>query len=521
MGASWLCLIIMLWFFLFRPMSKFLCVSRNADAVDDTNDSDSLFWKLDYIVQHLPEWATPNMTRRVMALANNDNGSQITGQASTGKAGVGGRALAIFVDEYSQIREDWEVLERTSDTSGCRIFNGTHKGTNTAFFDLCTKAKHSPNLIRKLVLHWSQHPDKNGGLYHYDRETNRVVYHDPEYEYDHDFTPVTDGSPAGGPFPGLRSPWYDYAAGRKGSARGVAADLDINPTGAIEQVFDALMIKDRQARYARPPVRYELEYDRETAEARGLHKKADGPIEVWCRIDKDGKPPRASYAFGADIAQGTGASPSCLSVANAETGEKVLQFTSAAVEPKEFAYITVALLRWLHFDGLLTRIAWEVPGPGMTYGKHIMLLGWRDVYFRTSEHRLKREVSDSPGWNNQPDSMLNLMLSYRDAIRSSQFLNRSWEALEECLSFIYAPDGYVYHTGAKSPKDASAARVNHGDRVIADALAWKMVDEMGRRAPVQHGESRSTMEIVAEKMNQLAFRKLLANMQNESTGIAD
>ena len=34
MGASWLCLIVMLWFWLFKRDMKFLCVSRNADAVD-------------------------------------------------------------------------------------------------------------------------------------------------------------------------------------------------------------------------------------------------------------------------------------------------------------------------------------------------------------------------------------------------------------------------------------------------------------------------------------------------------
>lgn len=483
MGASWLCLIVMLWFWLFHPYMKFLCVSRNADAVDDSDDSDSLFWKLDYILRLLPDWMVPRHNRRVMAFNNLDNGSQITGQASTGKLGVGGRATAIFIDEYSQIREDWEVLERTSDTSGCRIFNGTHKGTNTAFFELTVKANSSPHLIKKLVMHWTSHPDKARGMYRFDRETQRVEYAEGNYDYPRDFTPVTDGSPTGGPFPGWRSPWYDEAAGRKGSARGVAADLDINPTGSIEQVFDPLVISELKRRYGRQPELYELEFDALSATPSRLWRHETGNLQLWFSPDASGLPPPGRYVAACDIAEGRGATPSCLALANAATGEKLLEFTSASIESKEFAYLAVAICRlFVTSEGRPARLAWEVPGPGLNFGKHVILLGHTDVYYRTTDHRLKREISDSPGWTNSPDSMKFLITNYKDALRSNSYLNHSEPALDECLSFVYGPDGYPYHTGFKSPKDPSSARINHGDRVVADALCWKLIDELGRLA---------------------------------------
>lgn len=519
MGASWLCLIIMLWFFLFHPMSKFLCVSRNADAVDDREDSDSLFWKLDFIIERLPDWMVKkkDYSRKVMSFKNHKNGSMITGQATTAKAGVGGRCLAMFVDEFSQIDEAWELYDRTSNTTNCRIFNGTHKGTNTCFHELTVKAATTPNLL-KLVMHWTQHPDKARGCYEWDRFAQRVRPLDGDYQYPPTFQFVKDGSPTGGPCPGIRSPWYDNECLRKGSARGIAADLDINPTGSVEQVFDALLIHDLKVRYAREPVHtVELEWFKLDAVPIRFHAHVGGEIKLWQRLSPGGTPQPGTYVFGADIATGTGATPSCLSGANAETGEKVLEYTDHRIEPKDFAYICVAICRLFKSpDGLLPKLAWEVPGPGNTFTKHVLLLGYQNVYLRTSENSLKKTISDSPGWSNNPESMKSLIEDYKDALRARDFLNRSEFALSECLSFNYAPDGYVYHSGWKDPKDPSGARINHGDRVIADALCWKMVSE-GRRLVRLNPETNERMVPPERTTGTLAWRREVARIRQRES----
>ncbi len=481
MGASWWLLLVVVWFWLFHPMSKILCISRNEKAVDDADDADSLFWKIDYVLERLPDWMLPeaDYSRKKLSFKHHKTGSQITGQASTGKAGVGGRALFMLIDEFSQISEDWEVLERTSDTSGCRLFSGTHKGTGTAFHELCTKAANSGHL-EKLVWHWTSHPDKNTGLYHFDPETQRCVYHDPRFVYPDGFEFIEDGRPTGGPRPGVRSPWYDMACEKKGTARGVAADLDINPSGSVEQVFDALMIGQLKTTYARPPLwEGDLEFSTDDATPVRLHASAGGRLKLWCRVDKEGNVPPGRYAFGGDISQGTGATPSCFAGANCETGEKVFEYVDASIEPAPLAFLMVAVAK--HFktaEGMTAKLAWEIPGPGITFGKTVIKLGYRNVYFRTTDHRLQKTVSDSPGWTNNNESMQTLITGYRDALRNRKYLNRSEHALQETLSFQFGPDGYVFHTGAKDPKDPSAARINHGDRVVADALAWKLVDEM-------------------------------------------
>src|SRR5260370_34363113 len=136
------------------------------------------------------------------------------------------------IDEFSQIEEDYEVLHRTSDTTGCRIFNFTHKGLGTAAYELTQRVD-----MRKLNLHWSQHPHKKKGLYRYDTEAKHVVSLDAGFQHDPDYSFITDGSPTGGPCPGLRSPWYDKECRRKGSARAVAMDLDIDPRGSVSQTL--------------------------------------------------------------------------------------------------------------------------------------------------------------------------------------------------------------------------------------------------------------------------------------------
>lgn len=484
MGASWLCLIVIFWYFLFHDDQQFICISRNEKAVDDVSKN-SLFSKLDYILKRMPEWMADRgegkIVRRQMSFINEANGSEIVGDATTKKATVGGRATAILIDEYAKIEQDFKILTHTASTSGCRIFASTHEGTNTAFYDLCRQSMEGSDHIRRIVLHWSQHPDKNAGLYHFARSVQRVIPADPDYVYPPDFKPVTDGSPTGGPFPGLRSPWYDEMCRHIGSARGIAADLDINPTGSSEQAFDPLMIADLQARYAIDPAEYTLRWFRDEARPDRFFPERGGPFKLWLPFLPDGRPPRAPYAFGADVATGLGTTPSCVSGMNARTGEKIFEYVDAKIEPRELAHLLVAL-GWAFVDEAdrPAKLVWETPGPGNTVSKHVMALRYPNLHFRRTEHRLKKETSDVPGWPNSPDSMKQLIENYKDALKARLCLNRSYFALGECTAFVFLDDGYVYHTGWKDPKDPSAARHNHGDRVIADALAWKLVDEWGK-----------------------------------------
>jgi len=505
MGASWMMIILFEYRWHFRPWQKFLLISRNEKAVDD-EDPDSLFWKIDFIHSHLPGWLLPKMRRRRLFFGNDDNGSTITGQASTGKAGVGGRATAMGIDEFSQIEEDFEVLHRTSDTTGCRIFNFTHKGLDTAAFQLTQRVD-----MRKLNLHWTQHPAKRKGMYRWDTERNHVVNLDQSYQHASDYQFVTDGSPSGGPRPGVRSPWYDNQCRRKGSARAVAMDLDIDPKGSTSQFFDPLVIHVLKQTYGCDPYwRGEIEYDKETGEPKGLTATPGGRLRLWLHPGSKAMLPKAPYCIGGDIGTGSGASPTCLSIGNAGTGEKVGEWVSARVDPHDLAPVAVALAMWfVDEDDQGAELIWETPGPGLTFGKRVLELGYRYIYTRQDEVNPTSPIKAArePGYNTGGTGKAKTMLleEYRAALSSRQYLNRSVTALDECLNFKYAAAGRVEHGGERA-NDESGASINHGDQTMADALCWRLMRARRRKVEKEGKEILVT--------GSLAWRRVLAERGN-------
>ena len=64
-----------------------------------------------------------------------------------------------MLDEFAAVDQGHRVLSATRDATACRVFNSTHEGTSTAYYDLTRGS------IKKLRLHWSQHPLKAAGLY--------------------------------------------------------------------------------------------------------------------------------------------------------------------------------------------------------------------------------------------------------------------------------------------------------------------------------------------------------------------
>jgi hypothetical protein len=50
--------------------------------------------------------------------------------------------------------------------------------------------------------------------------------------------------------------------------------------------------------------------------------------------------------------------------------------------------------------------------------------------------------------------------------------------MDECAQFVCTMQGFIEHAGAANATDPSGASANHGDRVIADALAaMELTDE--------------------------------------------
>jgi len=471
MGASWLCIAAIAWCFLFRPGQSFLLVSRVEEYVDKAGNPKAMFWKLDYLLDNLPSWLkpegyNPNIHRCKLHIENPANGSVVDGESTTGNVARGDRRTAIMLDEFAAVEQGHRVLASTRDATNCRIFNSTPAGTSNAFYDV------RQTQIKKLRMHWSRHPLKAAGLYT-TAEDGTLKVLDPA-GLPEGYEPILDGK--------LRSPWYDNECKRSASAQEIAQELDIDYLGSGYQFFRADAIHEIVRRYARPPMLVgDLEHDDTTADPIRFRENQKGFLRLWCLLDKNDDPPKDHrFVVGVDVSAGTGASNSALAVWDAATCEKVAEYVNPHIRPEALAKQAVALARW--FGG--AQLIWESNGPGRQFGSRVVELGYGNIYFRKRDEAISGKVTDIPGWAATKETKLVLMGDYRAALEKGDAVNRSREAIEECLEYIFGPDGSIEHARSASKTDPSGARSNHGDRVIPDALAWKLIGESARQ-PVQ------------------------------------
>lgn len=471
-GASWMVLVLFTWRFVFFDHQSFMLISRTQELVDKKGNMDALMPKIDHVLKHLPSWMRPRVDRVEKHMENLENGSKIDGESTTGNVGRGGRRLAQLLDEYAafDINDGYRALAATQAVCDSRVFLSTPQGSAGAFYD----RMHADRLaMRRLRLHWSDHPFQGRGLYRSKDGILEVL--DRGYEFPKDYEFIIDGR--------VHSPWYDHECLRCEVPSLIAQELDIDYGGSLALFFDRSLLNRVIRQDSRPP--YEvgmLKYDRKTGDPDQFVTSEDGWLRLWCHPDARGELPRdRRYVVGADIAMGsvqeksgTGASNSAATVMDTKTGEKVAELAVQGVIPVKFAGMVAALARWFKgVDGLDAYLIWEDNGPGQQFRNEIIRLGFRNYYCRDK----KRE---HPGWWTTADNKGQLLGEYQRALDSGEFVNRSERALIECESYVVMPDGRIEHVASISRVDPTAARSNHGDRTIADALCWWAAREKQR-----------------------------------------
>ena len=464
MGASWMCLIAFEHQWHFRPMSAFGVMSRTESLVDKADDPDCLFAKIMFFHDHLPPWLRTKYSHTELKLKNEENGATITGASTTGNAFRGGRKTAILMDEFAAFgqQDGYGALFATQPVTFSRIYNSTPQGVGNAYFDVA----HDQN-IKHLVLPWWDHPRYNPGLYTSKNGVLEVRDHDFKFAEDYPF--VLDGK--------LRSVWYDIECKRTPVPQLIAQEIDMDFLGSGFQFFPKDMLAAHEEQHAMAPMMEgELRYDAETGEPKAFETTRNGLLKLWCLLDAHGRPPRmGTHCIGADVSSGTGASNSCLSVLNQQTGEKVATFVSPNTRPYDLAKLAYALGYWFaDNDG---REALIVPesngGHNQQFIRTLMELGYGNVYRRGDDLTGAKSGKAKLGWGSGREQKRLLLEDYSRALEDSAFVNHDRESIEECRYYVFFPDGSIDHAQARNVNDPSGARLNHGDRVIADALAWR------------------------------------------------
>ena len=500
MGASWMNAVACEWMWHFSKSEGSLLFGSRTEEYVESKDGNpkSLFFKIDYILNTQPEWLLPEgfnihnrECRSKLHLRNPATGYVIDGESTTGDFARGDRRTAILLDEFAAVENGHKVLGSTRDVTNSRIFNSTPAGTGNAFYAI------SQTNIRTLRLHWTLHPEKARGLYTTDKQGCLEVL--DQDGYSDEYHPILDGK--------TRSPWYDRECERCVSVREIAAELDMDFGSSQSQFFDVPKVNEAIRKYARTPGMVgDLEYDIQTGEPDEFRDSANGLLKLWVQLDGSMKPSlETKYVIGCDVSAGSGASNSCLAIWDKVLRTKAGEFTTPYVRPEALAYQAVAIAKLF---GNATLI-WEDRGPGQQFGARILDLNYGNVFTRKAVSSITRRHTDKAGWAPGRESKLRLMGAYRTAIEKDRCANFSREALEECLEYIFDGQGGVKHAAEDDKMDPSGANAQHGDRVMADAMAWHCCTEVKPKICQEQPEI---------PIGSLAWRKQQRNKKKENKG---
>lgn len=508
-GASWLFLMLVLHEWLFAPEDKMFAAglaSRNMDAVDNHRDPDSLMWKLDFQLKNLPVWMTGmknfDWERTVSdhALLNKNLGHTIMGYSADDDLGTGGRKSVWVWDEMAKfgLGKDRDALNSTEPTSNCRIMISTHKGTANEYY----KIVRSPGSVPVIVMDWKNNPTRNkqmftvkGGLPHGKPVLQNEEEHDETWDAFLEVWPEKaselDKKAYEWTEEKIVSPWYVERCLRAGSTpQTMAQEYDRNPEGTEQQFFsDARLSKIGKECIQPPKHRGDLRFDYDNPLGTvTFTPDPDGNLLLWCDLLAGTPLLDGDACVGCDISSGLGESRTSNSVACAferNSGHQIAEFATNRLTPDKFASYSLALSKWLHN----AQLNWETNGSvGAAFTASIKAIGYHNIYYREVRDRLLKKKTKSPGWGSSIGKKSEILGAagnggLRAAIYEGKCVIRSELLLEECRQFIYDENGNVVHAGSTDKADRANRNEDHGDRVIAAAVAWLTVLDRPRQTP--------------------------------------
>lgn len=446
MGASWLVVGLAVWGWLFHGW-QVLLVSRVEDGVDRTGDPDSLFWKVDYLVGSQPRWLLPcdvsmlkkgGNWRQHMVLRHPLSGATIAGQASSAHIGRGGRRTFVLFDEFAALEDDDAAWRSASDTASCRIALSTPIGYGTRYDKLVNEARGTgnPELVEMLYYH---HPEKAKGAEH------RV-------DFDGTITGVVGGTY-------VWTPWLGDQL-RKRDKVDLAQNVFAEAMGAGAAFFPSAAVTAHRREFGREPRRANW--------VRG--KWVDSPTgrwRLWRQEDEIG-----SYAIGMDPAYGTGNHASAVCVLDAQTKAMVAMMVDASITPADLAAEVADVARGAFKEAV---VAWEVNGPGQSLQRDFEAQRFHRVWKPRREGKSTHGIVDRVGWVSSESTKRILLGNLSRAVQQGEVIVPCTGTLDEMLAYVLDGNGRVIPGRLRD--ESTGARENHGDRVIALALAWMALDD--------------------------------------------
>lgn len=500
-GATWIILGCGLNRWLFTPRDRGILTSRKEEIVDKKGNPDTLFWKIDFMYDNLPEWIKPERVRTDRHIENVWNGSVIDGEATVENVGRGGRRVWAFCDEFPAVKHsDAAAMDRVlTDTASCRIFLGTSEYESHPFNKIGTRKG-----TVKYFFGWWMHPFKARGLY-WSPDINKIVIEDMDYyrnlapkvfnkykkgqeiiyseleteilyEYPElKISFIADGGEDNKPK--WRSPWYDQQCEIRDPVD-VAVNLDGNAIGGGDKPFSQTTLNQMVSQYVKPPslageIIFNC-YENKISNVK-LIKGGKNRLKWWGEMGGLRPIQNHNYVLGCDISLGQGQSNSACSVFDVDIRKKVGSWSDSYTLPEQFAEQVFALSRWVGGLSGEPFLNFEANGIGQVFLKRIKELGYMFICKSSVEKKGYHQKSQILGWWNNQNNLLQLFASYnaslmacfRPKMNARKFINPDGEAIREASDYIFDENRIVL---SSCIEDMGGAKAAHGDRVVADAL---------------------------------------------------
>lgn len=186
MWFSWMIVIIAVRWFLFHGWSG-LMWSYKQEYVDNQGDMDSLFEKMRYVIDMLPQWMIPSdIITKYMSISSKQLNAEIGGDAGE-NFGTWGRRKWVFMDEFAIWQNAEKAFRKTRDITRCRIIGWTPEGRFNLYGRIMTSHEDYKHLaIKKFRLHWTLHPKKSQSWYENEKlnRTKMEIAQELDISYD-------------------------------------------------------------------------------------------------------------------------------------------------------------------------------------------------------------------------------------------------------------------------------------------------------------------------------------------------
>lgn len=490
MIATWFFLMEALHDLIFNPGKRVVLLSEKMENVAGTPDS--MFDRIDYMLRMMPKWMRPRLRRSTQpaVMENLGNGASIIGVATTENSSVSKKALWIGADEAAlnpYLHVQWR---RWLDVSPCRVAWSSPRGA-AEFKRICFSG------IRVFPLLYYNHPDKAG-----DREwrvdENALVTGraGSRYVWSKWLQHQIDPEP------------YGKGRDRRDLDENVLCNMDAGTSGVFESDVLVRMIDTARTPVGIPTLMGEFEHELPEGEARDwsirkgeVHRikfvpNARGRWRLWCDVAENAPVLGDMGAvMAADISNGLASSNSTVQVADIDHCKLIASYADSTIAPFRLARLLAMVGLWFRsYDGRPALLGGERNGSGEQVIKQLQELEYPRVW---------SEKAGEYWWFSNPRAKRAVLEDLRAAWGSRSWTYYDVDTLVEAGDYVYGTGDQVFPAVLREDKEA---RTTHGDRVIAAAVLWKLLQKMGV-TPIQ---------TLLPSRNSLSWRIMQAEQREKS-----